>query len=632
MSADRPPRDPSDLPFEGRRDGEDREDRTVASSGVDRRTLFRLGALAGAGASMAGAGMLSGAAAHAQPAGDLGEQATPEEIQAAVAAAPSELNEATIAQLQDMMSKGHLSSTELTEFYLQRIKALDRRGPKVNSVLEVNPDAIDIALALDKERHAKGPRGPLHGIPVLLKDNIDTADKMHTTAGSFALLGPAPPQDATVAARLRAAGAVILGKAGLSEWANFRSTHSSSGWSGRGGQVHNPYVLDRNPCGSSSGSGAATSANFTSFALATETDGSIVCPASQNGVVGLKVTLGLTSRAGVVPISHNQDVVGPHARTVADAATVLGALVGVDPRDPATAASAGNFHTDYTQFLDPNALKGTRLGVPRATFSGFSDKTDAGFEAALEILKSAGAILVDPADLPSAADLFAGVDETNVLFYDFPFDVAAYLATRVGLSVHNLDDLIAFNNAHADIELQYFGQEIFLICQNSGITAAQAAQSLINAHTLARAQGIDAVLQNFNVEAIVTPTNAPAWTTDLVDGDHFQVSDSTPAAVAGYPHITVPGSTAFGLPLGLSFTGTAWSEPKLIALAFAYEQAAQARLEPKFFPTLPASARFGTRQASATAPASAPAMSRRVANWLDSLPAGSPVPRRLGFI
>jgi amidase len=623
MSEDRPPRDPSDTPLDGRRDGED----AAAAGGVDRRTLFRLGALAGAGASMAGAGLLNGSAARAQ--GAEGEsQATLEEIQAAVAAAPSQLNEATIAELQQMMASHKLSATELVEYYLQRIHALDSHGPKLNSVLELNPDAINIALALDKERKSKGPRGPLHGIPVILKDNIDTADKMHTTAGSFALLGPAPPQDATVAARLRAAGAVILGKAGLSEWANFRSTHSSSGWSGRGGQVHNPYYLDRNPCGSSSGSGASTSANLTSFALATETDGSIVCPASINGVVGIKTTLGLTSRAGVVPISHNQDVVGPHARTVADAAAVLGALVGVDPRDPATAASAGNFHTDYTQFLDPNALKGVRLGVARATFTGVNDKTDASFEAALEILKSAGATLVDPADLPSAAQLFAGADETNVLFYDFPFDIKAYLATRVGLSVHNLADLIAFNNAHADQEMPFFGQEIFLICENSGITAAQYAQSLINAHLAARDNGIDAVLKNFNVEAIVTPTNAPAWTTDLVDGDHFQVADSTPAAVAGYPHITVPGGSAFGLPVGLSFTGTAWSEPRLIAFAFAFEQAAQARREPKLLPTMPLTERFSTARAQS----GAPAMSPRVANWLDSLPSGSDIPRRLGYL
>src|SRR5579864_7462463 len=354
MSANRPPRDPSDIPPDDRMDGPDR----AAAGGVDRRTLFRRGALAGAGASMAGAGLLNGSPARAQ-AGDGDRPATPEEIQAAVDAAPSELNEATIAELQQMMAKRQLSSTELTEYYLQRIHALDSRGPKLNSLIEVNPDAIAIALALDKERRSKVPRGPLHGIPVVLKDNIDTADNMHTTAGSFALLGPAPPQDSTVAARLRAAGAVILGKAGLSEWANFRSTHSSSGWSGRGGQVHNPYYLDRNPSGSSSGSGSSTSSNFTSFALATETDGSIVSPASANGVVGIKTTLGLTT-------------------------------------------SAGNFHTDYTQFLDPNALKGTRLGVARATFSGFNDKTDAVFETMLDVLRSAGAILIDPADLPSA--------------------------------------------------------------------------------------------------------------------------------------------------------------------------------------------------------------------------------------
>ncbi|HLX09026.1 MAG TPA: amidase [Thermoanaerobaculia bacterium] len=627
MSADRPPREPSDPSFDGRPPGDDRPN----TGEVDRRTLFRLGALAGAGASLAGARMWNGVPARAQEAGpgaDAAAAATPEEIQAAVAAAPSELNEATIAELQQMMAHGHLSATELVEYYIQRIEALDRRGPKVNAVLEINPDAIAIAQALDKERRSKGPRGPMHGIPMILKDNIDTADKLHTTAGSFALLGPAPPQDSTVAARLRAAGAVILGKAGLSEWANFRSTHSSSGWSGRGGQVNNPYILDRNPCGSSAGSGASTSANFTAAALATETDGSIVCPASMNGVVGIKTTLGLTSRAGVVPISHDQDVVGPHGRTVADAATVLGSLVGVDPRDPATAASAGHFFTDYTQFLDPNALKGARLGVARITFTGYSDKTDESFEDALDTLRAAGATIVDPADLPSIAALTAGVDETNVLFYDFPFDIAAYLATRVGLGVHNLDDLIAFNNAHADIELQYFGQEIFLACQNSGITAAQYQQSLINAHTQAREQGIDAVLQQFNLDAIVTPTGTAAFTTDLVLGDHFQGADSTPAAVAGYPHITVPGGTAFGLPIGLSFTGTAWSEPKLIALAYAYEQATKVRQQPKFLPTLPASARFGTRAAKQPVPA----MSRRMGNWLDSLPAGSPVPRRLGYL
>jgi amidase len=573
---------------------------------------------------MAGAVAWGGSPARAQEAD--GDAPSAEEVQSAVSHAPSELNEKTIAELQAMMTKHQLSAVELVQYYLARINLLDRHGPKVNSILEVNPDAVAIARTLDRERHAKGPRGPLHGIPIILKDNIDTADKLNTTAGSFALLGAKPPQDATVAARLRAAGAVILGKAGLSEWANFRSTHSSSGWSGRGGQVHNPYYLDRNPCGSSSGSGASVSANFTAAALATETDGSIVCPASINGVVGIKTTLGLTSRAGVVPISHNQDVVGPHGRTVADAAAVLGALVGVDPRDPATAASAGHFFTDYTQFLDPNALKGARLGVARETFTGANEKTDAGFEEAIAIAKAAGAVIVDPADLPSAQDLFAGVDETTVLFYDFPFDIAAYLATRTGLSVHNLADLIAFNNAHADVEMPYFGQEIFEICLNSGITADQAAQALVNAHKLARDQGIDAVLQQFNLDAIITPTNQPSWTTDLVDGDHFQVADSTPAAVAGYPHITVPGGSAFGLPLGLSFTGTAWSEPKLIALAFSFEQAAQARLEPKLLPTMPGNVRVGSKRAVA------PQTSNRLGNWLDSLPSSSPVLRRLGLL
>jgi len=611
----------------GPQDSVDREegaDRDRAGE-VTRRTLFRLGALAGAGASVAGAGAFKGSAAWAQEAAD--SPATAEEIAAAVASAPTELNEATIAELQDMMTKRRLSATELTEYYISRINALDRRGPKVNAILELNPDAIAIAEALDKERRTKGPRGPLHGIPMVVKDNVDTADKMHTTAGSFALLGPPAPQDATVAARLRAAGVVILGKANLSEWANFRSSHSSSGWSGRGGQTNNPYYLDRNPCGSSSGSGAATSSNFVAGALATETDGSIVCPASINGVVGIKVTLGLTSRAGVVPISHDQDVVGPHGRTVADAAAILGALVGVDPRDPATAASAGNFHTDYTQFLDPNALKGARIGIMRTSFWGYSTETDAIGEAAIAAMRSAGAVIVDPADLPSIAQLNSGVDENNVLFYDFPIDMAAYLATRVGLSVKTLADLIAFNNAHADQEMPFFGQEIFLAAVDSGITAAQYQQSLANDHMLARDQGIDAVLQQFNLDALMTPTSSPSWTTDLVNADHFLGADSTPAAVAGYPHITVPGGHAYGLPVGISFHGTAWSEPKLIAIAYAFEQLTKGRLEPKFIPALPKTARFNTKSAPA-----ASSYSRKFGNWLDSLPKSSPVFRNLGLI
>jgi amidase len=595
-------------------DHEDHDDKTGE---VTRRTLMRLGALAGAAASVAGSQMWDSPAAHAQGAGSAANAAAPAptaaEIQAAVSAAPGEFNEMTLAQLQSLMSKNHLSSTELTEYYISRIEALDRRGPRVNAILELNPDAIAIAQALDKERRTKGPRGPLHGIPVVVKDNIDTADKMHTTAGSFALLGPPAPQDATVAARLRAAGAVILAKTNLSEFANFRSTHSSSGWSGRGGQTHSPYYLDRNPCGSSSGSGAAVSSNFAAAALGTETDGSIVCPSSMNGLVGIKVTLGLTSRAGVVPISHDQDVVGPMGRTVADAATVLGALTGVDPRDPATAASAGNFFTDYTQFLDPNALKGARIGIARQTFWGYSDKTDPVGEAAINIMKAAGAVIIDPADLPSAAQLQTDPSEFNVLLYDLPIDMQNYLAGRVGLAVHNLADIIAFNLANAAIEMQYFAQELLLDAQNSGITAAQYATSLATSHMLSRDQGIDAVMNQYNLDAIMTPTTTPSFTTDLIDGDHVLGSSSTPAAMAGYPHITVPGGTSFGLPVGISFFGRAWSEPKLIGIAFAFEQAAQGRLAPSFLPTLPPSVRVGTRSTEAAAAARSGAAAAQVA-------------------
>jgi amidase len=625
MSEDRSPRDPSDLPADDR--GPDQD--PAAEGGVSRRTLFRLGALAGAGASVAGAQVWGGAAARAQDMAE-GEQSAAD-VAAAVKAAPSDFNEMTIAQMQALMAKGHLSATELVEFYFQRFEALDKHGPKLNAFIEFNPDAFAIAEALDKERKTKGPRGPLHGIPILLKDNIDTADKNHTTAGSFALLGPPAPQDATVAARLRAAGAVLLGKAGLSEWANWRSLHSASGWSGRGGQVNNPYYLDRNPCGSSSGSGAAVSANLAAAALATETDGSIVCPAHINGVVGIKVTLGLTSRAGVVPISHNQDVVGPHGRTVADAAAVLGALVGVDPRDPATSGSAGKFHTDYTQFLDPHALKGARLGIARTGFTGYSDKTDAVFEEAIAIVQAAGATVIDPADIPSFAAHagLIGNNEFNVLLYDFPTDVKNYLKGRVGLSVHNLDDLIAFNNAHADIEMPYFGQEIFLLSKaaiEGGITPDQYAKALADNHSFAREQGIDAVLQQFNLDAIMTPTGNPSWRTDLVNGDLFLGADSAPAAIAGYPHITVPGLSAFGLPIGLSFTGTAYSEPKLIALAYAFEQAIGGRPKPKFLPTMPGSVRFSSRRRQTEV------LSRRMENWLDSLPAGSPMFRTFGTL
>jgi amidase len=545
------------------------------SEEVSRRTVLRWGALAGAGASVAG---LVGA----PPAQAAGQEDPPDLVDAPA----TQVEEATIAQLQAAMTSGQLTALALVNMYLARIEALDRRGPAVNSVVEINPQVRDIARRLDRERRDGHLRGPLHGIPILLKENIDTGDRMQTTAGSLALLGHPAPQDATVAARLRTAGAIILGKANLSEWANFRSFHSSSGWSGRGGQTNNPYILDRNPCGSSSGSGAAVSASFAAAALGTETDGSIVCPASINGVVGIKPTVGLTSRAGVVPISHSQDTVGPHGRTVADAAAVLGALVGVDPRDSATAASAGHFHTDYTQFLDPDGLRGARIGVARDTFTGYSEETDGIFEQAIEIMRDAGAVIVDPADIPTAQDILADPAEIIVLIYEFKRDIAAYLATRTGLSVHTLSDLIAFNNAHADQELKYFLQELFDLTDLDPFSEQDYIDALARSHSLSREQGIDAALAENNLDALVAPTGSPSWPTDLVNGDHFLGASSSPAAMAGYPLINVTAGFSFGLPVGISFMGSAYSEPTLIKLASGFEHAAHARTRPRFLRTL----------------------------------------------
>jgi amidase len=421
---------------------------------------------------------------------------------------------------------------------------------------------------------------------VLLKDNVDTHDRMQTAAGSLALVGTAPLQDSTVAARLRAAGAVILGKTNLSEWANFRSTQSSSGWSGRGGQCNNPYALDRNPCGSSSGSGAATSANFTAVSIGTETDGSIVCPANENGVVGIKPTVGLVSRAGVVPISHTQDTVGPHARTVADAAAVLGALVGVDSRDPATAASAGKFHTDYTQFLDPNGVNGVRIGVAREYEHVGSPHTDAVFEQALAALQAAGAILVD-VSFPHLAQINSGGDEFTVLLNDFKHDLNAYLSTRVGVPITTLADAIAFNNAHAAQEMPFFAQEIFEAAEaTSGDLSDPAYLAALNNDRTFGAD-IDFILANSNVQAIVAPTDTPAWPTDLINADHFVFGSSSAAAIVGYPIIVVPMGFSFGMPLGLSIMGTAFSEPTLIKIASGFEHATRARKPPTFLPTLP---------------------------------------------
>ena len=547
---------------------------------IDRRSFLRLGALAGAAAATV-PGVARPAESRARPGrGGAGRVDDGNDIN---------IVEASIAQLQAAMAAGHLTAESLVGRYLGRIDALDEHGPKVNSIIETNPDARDIARALDAERRAHGPRGPLHGIPILLKDNIDTADHMQTAAGSLALVGSPPLQDATVAAKLRQAGAIILGKTNLSEWANFRSTHASSGWSGRGGQANNPYAIDRNPCGSSSGSAGATSASFTAASLGTETDGSIVCPANANGVVGIKPTLGLTSRAGVVPISHNQDVVGPHGRTVADAAAVLGAIASktADPRDPATSANRNKVFTDYTQFLNTSGLAGARIGVARNGVSGFSDKADAVYEAAIQIMASAGAVIVDPADIPTIDEINSGGSEFVVLIFDFKRDLNAYLATRAGVPIKTLADAIAFNQAHSAEELKFFGQELFLLAESDPFDQATYNAAVLRERQIGGPLGIDAVLQQFNLDALVAPTGSPAWTTDLVNGDHFIFASSSPAAIAGYPAISLPMGNSFGLPVGITFMGTAFSEPTLIKLASGFEHAAHARLVPQFLPGLP---------------------------------------------
>ncbi|HEX9941717.1 MAG TPA: amidase [Thermoanaerobaculia bacterium] len=538
---------------------------------MSRRDFLRLGAVAGAGAPLAG--LLGASAASAKV--PLSE--------AAVA-----LEEATIAQLQAAMTRGGLTSLALVNMYLERITTIDQKGPSINSVLEVNPDARRIARALDRERKDGHVRGPLHGIPIMLKGNIDTADRMTTTAGSLALLGDPPHQDATVAARLRAAGAVILGKTNLSEWANFRGFNSSSGWSAQGGQTRNPYVLDRNPCGSSSGSAASVAANLTAAGLGTETDGSIVCPANANGVVGIKPTVGLTSRAGVIPISHTQDTVGPHARTVADAAVVLSALVGVDPRDPATAASAGHFSTDYTQFLDPHGLEGARIGVMRSGgVTGYSNETDAVYEQAIEAMRDAGAVIVDPANIPTIDELNADLAEVIVLVWEFKRDLNAYLATRTGVPVHTMADVIAFNLAHAEQELKWFGQEWFELAEMEFFSEQDYIEALERGHRLAGPEGIDAIIAEKDLDALVAPTGSPAWPIDLINGDHFVGASSGPAAVAGYPIINVPSGFVEGLPVGISFMAGAFSEPTLIKLASGFEAATHVRRPPKYIPTLP---------------------------------------------
>jgi len=492
-----------------------------------------------------------------------------------------DLEETTIDQLSQAFRDGRITARGAAEWYLARIEKLDKNGPRVNSVIELNSDALAIADKADAERKSGAARGPLHGIPVLIKDNIDTADRMSTTAGSLALAGSIAARDSFVAERLRAAGAVILGKTNLSEWANFRSTHSVSGWSGRGGLTHNPYALDRNPSGSSSGSGAAASASFCCVAVGTETDGSVTAPSAVNGLVGIKPTVGLIGRSGIIPISHSQDTAGPMARTVRDAAILLGALAAADPRDPATNANAGKIAKDYTQFLDPNGLKGARLAVARKFFGG-NAAADHLIEKCLEDMKRLGATLVDPADLPSHGKY--DDDELQVLLYEFKADLNAYLAALgAKSSVHTLADLIAFNNEHRSQEMPYFEQEIFEKAQAKGpLTEKAYLAARARCLKLSRDEGIDAVIRKHRVDAIVAPTITPAPFNDLVLGDGNWPACTTPAAVAGYPHITVPAGFVRGLPVGISFFGAAWSEGLLLKLAYSFEQATKARRKPSF--------------------------------------------------
>jgi amidase len=534
-------------------------------------------------------------AAHAQQ-DDLGEL--------------NRFNEKTVAELQDMMKGGELTSVELTKYYLERIVRLDQNGPGVNSVIELNPDALAIAKNADQERRSGKVRGPLHGIPVLLKDNIDTGDRMQTTAGSFALAGTPALRDSTVAAKLRAGGAVILGKTNLSEWANFRSFNSTSGWSGRGRLTRNPYSLDRNACGSSSGSAAAVSANFTAVSVGSETNGSIVCPASVSGVVGIKPTVGLTSRSGVIPISHVQDTIGPHARTVADAAAVLGAIVStsVDLGDPATAGvplgwkGTGKTRpavpTDYTPFVHADGLNGAHIGVvrPGSFLNNATPQTLAAFDAAIAAIRKAGAITVDiPANkFPSAAG------QTEVLFYDFKLDVEKYFTSRVGVPMagKTLHDAILFNSANAATEMPFFFQEIFEFADRmdtGGADPANNPQPIFGGRTYNQALeinrkagiGFDQALKDYNVQAIVAPTDSPAWTTDLINSDHFLFASSGLAGGPGFPIVQVPAGMVLGLPVGISFIGTAFSEPTLIKFAAGFEAQTRARTVPTFAPSLP---------------------------------------------
>lgn len=524
--------------------------------------------------SFVGIGLAAGAAAGAARADTLAHTS-----HTAAHIGASAVLDAGVLRQQALMESGKLSAHALTSHYLARIQSIDKAGPRINAIIELNPDALQIARDMDRERAANKVRGPLHGIPVLLKDNIATGDRMRTSAGSLALAGVHAARDAHVAAQLRAAGAVILGKTNLSEWANMRSTHSVSGWSGRGGLTRNPYALDRNCSGSSSGSGAAIAAGLATLAVGTETDGSIVSPASICGLVGIKPTLGLISRAGIVPIAHSQDTAGPMARSVTDAALLLSALAGADPADPASAG--GGAVPDYSKSLDKNGLRGMRIGVAR-NFFGSNDMLDAVIERALLVLKAQGAILVDPVEVPNLGKY--ADSETEVLLYEFKAGLAAYLkAYAPDAPVADMAGLIAFNQKNQATELAYFGQEYLLRAEaKGGLESKEYLDALANNQRYSRAEGIDQVMREQRLDALVAPTGGPAWLTDFINGDHFGGSFSTPAAVAGYPHITVPAGFVHGLPVGLSFVGGSYSEAALIRMAYAYEQASLQRRAPRF--------------------------------------------------
>ncbi len=491
------------------------------------------------------------------------------------------MEEYSIDQIQEKMENGELSARKLVEDFLHRIEKIDRQGPKVNAIIEINPDALEIAENLDKERKNKKTRGPLHGIPVIIKDNIETADKMMTTAGSLALEGHIASQDSFIVQKLRDAGAIILAKANLSEWANFRSTRSSSGWSSRGGQTLNPYALNRSPCGSSSGSAVAVAANLCSVAIGTETDGSVICPAQINSVVGIKPTVGLVSRSGIIPISHTQDTAGPMGRTVRDAVILLNAIVGKDTRDTATLELKQNIPEDYTEFLDEGGLKGTRIGVARNYF-GKNDNVDKLMEKAIETMKELGTEIIDPIEITTLKDLRD--PEFQVLLFDFKNDLNEYLATTNSeCKNRTLKDIIDFNKENSRKMMPYFGQEILLMAEEKGpLTSKEYLEALEKCDTYARQEGIDKILAENKLDAIVAPSGGIAWPIDWVNGDHFTGGSSSVAAVAGYPNITVPLGFIWGLPVGISFFSGAFQEPVLIKIAYAFEQATTARQPPKF--------------------------------------------------